>query len=86
MAEEADAIVGRAPTGESHLAHAEGRSLGGKTVPQINVPGSGSQVGHATPRHDFRSYFIASTTYTYSAMHYDIGRSRSRGLEKPAEA
>ncbi len=73
-------------TRRESLADTERRSLGRQDDPADRMPGSGSPWGHATPSHDFRSHFIASTTDAYPAMHYDSAGVDPVASSKPAEA
>src|SRR6185295_8996108 len=82
---EGSAIVGTAPRGAGHPGEAQGPGLGREPAAQVQVPGAAARRGHAAPRHDFRSYFIAVPANPYPTMHYNISQRRRCRRDEPLD-
>lgn len=82
MAVERRTVVSRAPGGSRDLPYTHRPGLLCQAASKVEVPGSRPWRWHSTPGHHFRTDFIASTTYSNSTMHYDVGHARLGDLSK----
>src|SRR5882724_7850487 len=86
VAVEGGAIMRRTPAAGGDLADADLVGLPDQPVPQVEVPGPGTIVGHSTPDHHLRSNFIAVATNPYTTMHYYLSDRNASVARQSVEA